>query len=62
MNTWDKKIEKIIDNQPAIQKYDLKGKIKETMLEMSPVRKAKKEIANQKFHLKQQPIIHTKTF
>jgi len=41
VDAWDKKIDKIIDNQPAIQKYDLKGKIKDTMLEMSPVRKAK---------------------
>ena len=45
---WDKKIERLIDNQPAIQKYDLKGKIKDTMLEMSPVRKARQEVQRNK--------------
>lgn len=57
MNTWDKKIEKIIDNQAAIQKYNYKGKIKDTMLEMSPVRKAKVEIVHRKQEKRQQPIL-----
>ena len=60
VNTWDKKIEKIIDNQAAIQKYNYKGKIKDTMLEMSPVRKAKVEIVNRKHQNQQKPIIQNK--
>ena len=34
----DARIQKILETHPAIKKYDLKDKINETMLEMSPVR------------------------
>ena len=56
--TFDKKIEKVIDAQPAIQKYGLKGKIKETMLEMSPVRKAKLEVEMNKHMAKRRGLIN----
>lgn len=44
VNARDARIQKILETHPAIKKYDLKDKINETMLEMSPVRKARVEV------------------
>ena len=38
VDDWDRKYEALIDQQPAIKKYDLKGKLLGITLEMSPVR------------------------
>ena len=48
VQTWNNKIISIIDSQPAIQKFGLKGRIQDTMLEMSPVRQAKREVEAKK--------------